>query len=182
MDPKKLRKRYMEALPQLNQALDHLQTQLADMPPSDFKVETGLKPYPSAKRKMLEQRAKSPLELQDLVRGRIYFSDQFQLKDVMEIVKQLFGKKVIKSDNKDTNNCGLEYTGVTDVSLDIDGVNCELQLMPSEYQPHQELSQQIHDQLRAPKSKLSDQEKEFLRHRHNKLYKDLSTKRQSRES
>jgi hypothetical protein len=170
MDPKKLRKKYMEVMPKLTGALEQLKGQLSDMPPSDFQVETGLKPYPSTKRKMVEERIKNPLELKDLVRGRIYFSDQFELKDVMEIIKQLFGKKIVKSDNKDTNNCGLEYTGITDVNLDMDGIPCELQVMPAALKPHQEISHQIYDQLRNPKSKLSDEEKEFLRHRHNKLF------------
>lgn len=176
MDPKKLRKAYMQILPHLNKALQHVQSQLSDVPPSDFLLETNIKPYPSAKRKMLEQRIHEPAELPDLVRGRLYFSEDYSLKEVLRLLKKVFGDKIIKANKKDTNECGLEYHGVTDVSLNCDGIPFELQLMPMSYQPHQEMSHNIHDKLRSNKTKLSDQEKDFLRKAHNKFFKALDAK------
>ncbi len=176
MDPKKLRKSYMQILPHLNKALHEVQSKLSDVPPANFTLETGIKPYSSAKRKMLEHRIVDPIELPDLVRGRLYFSEDYSVKEVLDLLKKVFGKKLTKAKKKDTNECGLSYSGVTDVSLDCDGVQFELQLMPLSFQPHQELAHQIHDKLRSNKVKLSDEEKEFLRHTHNKLFKTLDVK------
>ena len=58
MDPKKLRKHYMHAMPKLNNALKHVQDQLSDLPPSEFELETNVKPYSSVKRKMETRRLK----------------------------------------------------------------------------------------------------------------------------
>lgn len=176
MDPKKLRKQYMQCVPNLNKALQHVQSQLSDVPPSEFVLETNVKPYASAKRKMLQHNIKDPMRLNDLVRGRLYFSDQYEPKEVIELLKQIFGDKVKKTDKKDTNDCGLEYAGVTDVSLDIDGVPFELQLMPMGFRSHQGLSHQIHEKLRSDKGKLTDKQKEFLRQTHNKLFRALDAK------
>jgi hypothetical protein len=176
MDPKKLRKAYMQVLPHLNKALKHVQSALSDVPPSDFLLETNIKPYASAKRKMLEHRIQEPAELPDLVRGRLFFSEEYNPKEVVDLLKKVFGDKVTKANKKDTNECGLEYHGVTDVSLDCDGIQFELQLMPMSFQSHQELSHKIHDKLRSEKTKLSDKEKDFLRRAHNKLFKTLDVK------
>jgi hypothetical protein len=176
MDPKKLRKAYMQCMPHLNKALHEVQSKLSDMPPSDFSLETNMKPYSSIKRKMLQHQIYNPIELPDLVRGRLFFSKDYNPKEVVSLLKKIFGKKVIKANKKDINDCGLEYPGVTDVSLDCDGVQFELQLMPLEFQPHQELSHQIHDKLRSDKGKLTDKQKEFLRHMHNKFFKVLNAK------
>ncbi len=166
----------MHLLPSLNKAMQHVQSQLADLPSYDFSLETNLKPYLSIKKKMLREHESDPATLPDLARGRIFYSKEYSPKEVVDLLKKLFGNQVKKSSKKDTNDCGLEYPGVTDVGLDIDGVQFELQLMPSEYKEHQDFSHKIHDKLRDDKSKLSDQEKEFLRHTHNKLFKALDVK------
>lgn len=182
MDPKKLRKAYMQILPHLNGALKHVQSALSDVPPSDFLLETNIKPYASAKRKMLEHNIHEPAELPDLVRGRLFFSEEYNPKEVIALLKKVFGNKLTKATKKDTNECGLEYHGVTDVNLDCDGIQFELQLMPISFKPHQELSHHIHNKLRSDRSKLSDEEKDFLRRAHNKLFKKLDTKSKIKES
>lgn len=179
MDPKKIRKLYMQVLPKLNGALQHVQSQLSDMPPSDFLLETNVKPYHSAKNKMLQHRIKNPMELSDLVRGRLFFSEEYDAKEVLELLKQLLGNKIKKVDQKDTNDCGLSYNGVTDVNMNIDGVNFELQLMPMSYKPHQELSHHIYDTLRTQSDKLTDVQKDFLKNTHNKIYHELASKSRS---
>lgn len=98
------------------------------------------------------------------------------------MVKKIFGDQVKQSGKKDTNECGLEYHGVHDVNLDIDGVPFELQLTPLDYKDHQELSHQIHDQLRCDTGKLTDVQKEFLHNTHNKLFKALDVKSRAPES
>ena len=65
MDPKKLRKHYMQHMPKLNNALKYVQSQMSDLPPSEFELEVNVKPYTSVKRKMEEVDVKDPLELSD---------------------------------------------------------------------------------------------------------------------
>lgn len=167
---------YMQILPRLNKALQHVTSQLSDVPPSDFLLETNVKPYSSAKRKMLEHRIKDPIEMPDLVRGRLFFSSEYEPKEVINLLKEIFGDKFKKASKKDINDCGLKYSGVVDVNLDCDGIQFELQLIPMEFKSHQDLSDKIHNKLRDDKGKLSDEEKEFLRHTHNKLFKAPKSK------
>jgi len=178
MDTKQLRKNYMQSVPKLNKALKHVQDQLSDLPPSEFELETNVKPYASVKRKMELDHVKNPLELSDLVRGRLFFSDQFQHKDAMNIIQKLFGHQ-IKSVDKNTvrsKEHRLEYHGIIHVDLDIDGVRFELQIIPNEFKPYKEFLHNIYEKFRNPKSlaKLSDKQQDFLRDTHNKLYKKLN--------
>lgn len=177
MDPKKLRKQYMQCIPDINKVLEHVKTQLADLPPSEFQLETNVKPYSSVKRKMEINRIKDPKELSDLVRGRLFFSDQFNYPDVTDILSKLFGEQVkgISGDADHGKEYGLEHRGVMHVDIDIDGTRFELQVMPIEFQPHKEFLHQIYDKFRTPKifDKMTDQQKDFLRKIHNKSYKKL---------
>ncbi len=177
MDPKKLRKQYMQCVPDLNKAMEHVKSQLADLPPSDFLVETNVKPYMSIKRKMETNDVKHPKELSDLVRGRLFFSDQFNHDDVCDILDRLFGKQIVNVDDKTdrSKDHGLEYHGVTHVDLDLDGTKFELQVMPMEFKPFKESLHEIYEKFRNPKTlaKMPDEEKETLRNTHNKLYKKL---------
>lgn len=177
MDPKKLRKQYTRLIPHLNKAMKNINEALSDLPPSDFVLETNLKPYTSIKRKMEENDVKDPSELSDLARGRLFYSDQFNAEDTLGILNQLFGKKITKIDDKRSRapHHGLEYHGVVHVDLNFDGVNFELQVVPIEFKPHKDFLHQIYEQLRNPKaaSKLSDSQKLFLRKVHNSAYKKL---------
>lgn len=177
MDPKKLRKVYMHHLPRLNKVMGHVKEQLSDLPPSDFELETNLKPYTSIKRKMEERNIKDPAELSDLVRGRLFFSDQFDHNEVVDLLGELFGKNIKDvDDNKHhAKEHGLEYHGVVHVDLNFDGTNFELQVMPVEFKPYKEFTHQIYEKFRNPKtfSKLSDKQKDLLRRVHNNLYKKL---------
>jgi hypothetical protein len=178
MDTKKLRKDYMHSVPKLNKALKHVQDQLSDLPPSEFELETNVKPYASVKRKMEFDHVRDPLELSDLVRGRLYFSDQFQHKDAINIIQKLFGQQVKNIDkNVDrSKEHGLEYHGIIHVDLDIDGVRFELQIVPNEFKPYKDFLHNIYEKFRNPKSlsKLSDKQQEFLRDTHNKLCKKIN--------
>lgn len=172
----------MHLVPQLNKALKHVREQLSDLPPSDFQVETNLKPYPSVKRKMELDHIKDPAELSDLARGRLFFSDQFRHGDVLDILKRLFGPQIQKVDKNQhrSSEHGLEYHGIVHVDLDCDGVHFELQLMPQEFKPYKEFLHKIYEKFRDPKSlgKLSDPEKKNLRKLHNNVYKKLNQQAQ----
>jgi hypothetical protein len=177
MDSKKLRKRYMQIMPHLNKALQHVNDQLSDLPPSEFILETNLKPYSSVKRKMLSDHENDPVALSDLVRGRLFFSEQFNFEDVEDILHKLFGDKIKKVDDKSKRKeeFGLEYHGIRHIDMNINGVNFELQIMPIEFKPYKEFLHQIYDKFRDPKTreKLTDKQKEILRKVNNKLYKTL---------
>src|ERR1700678_325443 len=178
MDTKKLRKDYMKSVPKLNEALKHVQEQLCDLPPSDFELETNVKPYASVKRKMELDHVRDPLELSDLVRGRLYFSDQFRHKDIINIIHKLFGNQLTNIDkNADrSKEHGLEYHGIIHLGLNINGVRFELQVLPSEFKPYKDFLHNIYEQFRNPKllSKLSDKQQGFLRDTHNKIYKKIN--------
>jgi len=183
MDTKTLRRSYMGLMPKLNKALEHVNEQLADLPPSDFSLETGLKPYPSIKRKMEHDNIRDPAELSDLARGRIFFSSDYNHKELLDIIHKLFGSK-IKNVDKNANSekeHGLEYKSIIHVNLGIDGINFELQLIPEEFKPYKEFLHNIYDQFRNPKTcdKMSDKQKEFLRKTHNTIYKKIDEKAQS---
>ena len=171
---------YMQILPALNKTMQHVQSQLADLPPSEFQLETNVKPYSSMRRKMEANHAKHPLELSDLVRGRLFFSDQFDHNETVDMLSKLFGNKIANIDDKKhhSKEHGLEYHGVVHVDLSFDGVNFELQVMPIEFKPYKEFAHQIYEKFRNPKTydKLSDKQKEVLRKTHNKLYKALDEK------
>lgn len=138
MDSKKLRKKYMPLVSKLNNALKYVQSQFSDLPPSEFQLESNIKPYASVKRKMEADQVHEPIELSDLVRGRLFFSSQFTSPEVIDIVKHLFGDKVVDVDKKPqkSKEHGLEYHGVTHVDMNIDGIRFELQVMPLEFRPH----------------------------------------------
>ena len=177
MDPKKLRKHYMRHMPKLNKALQYVQSQMADLPSSEFELEANLKPYASVKRKMEADRVQDPLELSDLVRGRLFFSPEFNMDDTLDIIQKLFGEKVSNVD-KNTDRSkehGLEYRGIVHVDLNVDGVKFELQLMPQEFKPFKEFLHQIYEKFRNPKllDKLSDKQKKMLQKIHNNLYKKI---------
>ncbi len=170
----------MPLVSKLNNALKYVQSPFSDLPPSEFQLESNIKPYASVKRKMEADQIHEPIELSDLVRGRLFFSSQFTSPEVIDIVKHLFGDKVVDVDKKPqkSKEHGLEYHGVTHVDMNIDGIRFELQVMPLEFRPHKAVLHKIYEQLRDPKmsEKLSDKQKEFLRKTHNKMYKELAKK------
>lgn len=178
MDPKKLRKHYMQHMPKLNNALKYVQSQMSDLPPSEFELEVNVKPYTSVKRKMEEVGVKDPLELSDLVRGRLFYSPEFNMEDVVELAKRLFESKISKIERHTTKSKehGLDYQGIVHVDLDIDGIKFELQLIPQEFKPYKEFLHQIYEKFRNPKTKdkLTDKQKKLLQKVHNNLYKKLN--------
>jgi hypothetical protein len=183
MDPKKLRKRYMQILPHLGKAKEHVESQLADLPPSEFLLETNLKPYTSMKRKMEDRDESDPAKLSDLVRGRLFFSEHFTFEDALNILRKLFGKNIKKIDKKKHvhEDHNLEYHGVIHVDMDISGINFELQLMPIEFRPYKQFLHQIYEKFRNEKEydKLSEKQRDFLRKVHNRTYRALDAKSKS---
>jgi hypothetical protein len=182
MDPKKLRKEYMKLQPKLRKVMEHVTTQLADLPPDDFILETNVKPYTSIKRKMETDDIRNPEELSDLIRGRIFYSPGFNANDIVGILKKLFGKSIKDIDNNKRRSPehGLDYHGIVHVDLNFDGTNFELQLIPLEFKPYKEFLHQIYEKFRNEKDrdKMSDHQKKFLRKIHNKMYKKLDDEAQ----
>lgn len=172
----------MQLVPKLNKIMNHVKEQLSDLPPSDFALETNVKPYSSIKRKMETEDIRDPSELSDLVRGRIFYSDQFNADNIVRILKELFGKQISDiDDNKHRSpEHGLEYHGIVHVHLDFDGTQFEMQLMPLEFKPYKEFLHQIYEKFRDEKSrnKLTDKQKKFLRKIHNKMYEKLDDEAQ----
>lgn len=182
MDSKKTRKQYMQLVPRLNKVMRHVKEQLSDLPPGDFTLETNVKPYSSVKRKMEMKETRDPSDLSDLVRGRIFYSDQFNADNLVDILKKLFGKNIkdVNDNRHRSPEHGLQYHGIVHVDLDFDGTNFELQLMPLEFKPYKEFLHQIYEKFRDEKSlkKLTDKQKDFLRNVHNKMYKKLDAEAQ----
>ncbi|HEY5268620.1 MAG TPA: hypothetical protein VII94_05885 [Candidatus Saccharimonadales bacterium] len=180
MDPKKFRKQYLQCAPDLSKAMEYVQLQLSSLPSSEFKFESNIKPYASVKRKMEVDNVSDPIELSDLVRGRLFFSEQFSFKEIVDIIKRLFGDKVKTIDKKNNKSTeyGLEYCGVVHINLHINGINFELQILPMEFKPHKEFLHQIYERFRNPKesAKMSDKQKAFLRKMHNEIYKAIDKK------
>lgn len=184
MDPKKLRKRYRQILPYLVEAKKNVESALADLPPSEFSLETNLKPYTSMRRKLENSGEIDPAKLSDLVRGRIFYSDQFNADDTMGILQKLFGKSIEDvDDNKHrAPEHGLEYHGIIHVHLNLNGAKFELQVMPAEFKPFKEFLHQIYEKFRDDKtrSRLTDHQKQFLRKVHNNTYKKLDREAKSK--
>ena len=178
MDPKKLRKRYRQILPHLVEAKKNVESALADLPPSEFSLETNLKPYTSIKRKLEQKGESDPAVLSDMVRGRIFYSPDFNAEDVLGILKSLFKNNISNVDDNvhRAPEHGLQYHGVVHVDLDFDGTKFEIQLMPMEFKPYKEFLHQIYEKFRDEKSakKLTDHQKDFLRKVHNDTYKKLN--------
>ena len=177
MDTKTIRKQYMHLMPTLNKVLSYVNDKLSDLPPSEFELEANLKPYASVKRKALDEDTNEVSELSDLVRGRLFFSEQFNFEDVLNMLKQIFTNNINNIDKKihKHEDHGLEYHGVIHMDLKIDGVNFELQIMPIEFKPYKEFLHQIYEQFRNNKNydKLTDKQKDLLRKIHNEIYKKL---------
>lgn len=172
MDPKRLRKLYMQALPKLNKALEHIKSRLKDASSDDFRFEGNTKPYASIKRKMLAKQLNEPTELPDLVRGKLFYSERFEPKEVIEIVKKLFPGGVKHAHKRPNHETGLSFNGQNEVVLDIDGQLFELLLIPMRHKQHQDMSHQIQEQLQDENGKLTEVQKNFLRATHNRLFID----------
>lgn len=157
--------------------MEHVKEQLSDLPPSDFLLETNLKPYSSVKDKMERDHAKDPSELSDLVRGRLFYSDQFDQNETVDLLSKIFGKNIKDVDEHQhrSKEHGLEYHGIVHVDLNFDGTNFELQVMPVEFKPYKEFLHRIYEKFRNPKllDKMSDKQKDLMKKVHNNLYKKL---------
>jgi hypothetical protein len=171
---RKLRKQYVQLLPLLQGVGKFVQRILEDLPPADFKFEHNVKPYKRTVEKAQERKHKNLTDLSDLARGRLFFSDNFNHDEVVELLKQLFDGKVDinKVDKKHERGHGLDYKGIYHVDCKIGDLNFELQVMPEEFKPYKELLHKIYDQLRTDPH-LDDKKKSFLAETHNKIINKL---------
>jgi hypothetical protein len=179
MNSQSMRKQYLQILPKLNKALVVMQHRLSHLPTSDFTVEINLKPYASVKRKVVGEKVANLLDVSDLVRGRVFFSQRYTFLEVIDLLRQVLGKIIRTVDKKDDREYGLEYCGVIHLDLLIDGIKFELQLIPIEFKPYKDFLHSIYQALRST-NQLSDGKKHFLRRIHNKIYHQLD--RQSKKN
>lgn len=179
MDSKKLRKQYVDTLPKLERVLEQVNEQLKHLPKNDFVLETNLKPYESVKRKVEDDHLKHVEQMSDLVRGRIFFSKNYNYNDVIALMKRLLKGWIKDIEVKFDKGHGLEYHGVYHIDLKIDGINFELQIMPIEFRAFKEFLHKIYEKFRDPDGKMSDEEKDKLRRLNNKLYEKLDRKARS---
>lgn len=167
---RKMEKQYYQAKPLLNKIIQYVETVLSDLPKHDFQLETNLKPYQRTVEKTQERGLKDLMQLSDLVRGRLYFSDSFVHQEVVDLLKQLFGKNIKSIDYKRSKDLGLDYQGIVHCDMKINGLNFELQILPSEFKPYKEMLHNIYEELRGG-DKISEDRKKHLQELHNKIYR-----------
>lgn len=177
MNTKKIRQQYLQILPKLREALSIVQDKLSDLPQPDFELNINFKPYKSIKEKYVKDKLSNLSEMSDLVRGRLFFSSDYQIEEVLSLLKKLFRNTVHNIDKKRGKaEYELEYTGVTHLDLNINDINFELQVMPIEFKPFKLLLHNIYEKLRSQDNNLSEEKKEALRNLNNKIYKKLNLK------
>lgn len=171
---RKMRKQYCQLLPLLQGVGKFVQRILEDLPPHDFQLETNIKPYKRTVEKAQERKHKDLNELSDLVRGRLFFSDNFNHDEVIDLLKQLFEGKIDinKVDKKHDRGHGLDYKGVYHMDCQIGDIQFELQVLPQEFKPHKQLLHKIYEQLRSNPT-MDDKKKKFLKEVHDKIMNKL---------
>lgn len=171
---RKMRKQYVQLLPLLQGVGKFVQRILEDLPPADFQFEASVKPYKRTVEKAQEHKHKSLTDLSDLARGRLYFSDNFNYEEVVELLKQLFDGKVDinKIDKKHDRGHDLMYKGIHHVDCQVGDCNFELQIMPEEFKPHNGLLHKIYEELRSNPN-MNDKRKSFLKDVNNKIVNKL---------
>ena len=166
---RQMRKQYCQALPLLNKVIERVENTLSDVPKHDFQLETDIKSYQRSVEKAKERGVKDLRELSDLVRGRLYFSDNFDHQEVINLLKELFKGKIKSIDKKREKEFGLDYSGVIHCDLNINDINFELQVLPMEFKPHKEMLHHIYQELRTSDG-ISEDRRKHLRELHNKIY------------
>jgi len=179
MNSGKIRKQYLQILPKLQDTLSLVQDRLSDLPQPDFELDINLKPFESVKRKMGADHLKKITDMSDLVRGRLFFSDQYISKEIIKLMKELLHDWIKKIDVKRHGEYNLQYHGIIHIDLNIDGISFELQIMPIEYKPFKLFFHKIYELLREPKNNLSEEQKAKLIKKHNKIYEAVYNKAQS---
>jgi hypothetical protein len=166
---RKMRKQYCQALPLLNKVIEYVETTLSDLPKHDFQLETDIKSYSRAVEKAKERQVKDLTQLSDLVRGRLYFSDNFEPDEVIDLLKELFKGKIKSIDKKRLlTELGLDYSAVVHCDMNVGGINFELQILPIEFKPHKEMLHHIYQELRHQNG-ISEDRRKHLRELHNKI-------------
>lgn len=171
INSRQLRNKYLSAVPRLEKVLKFIISKLETLSTKDFSFETNVKPIKSIKRKMEKRNILDPEKLSDLIRGRLYFSNNIIFKDVKKILNDLFHGHIKDIDKKEhmTNKFGLEYYGIMHVDIEYDGINFELQVIPEEFKPYKEYLHKIYEILRNPESSQSSDKKRDLKFIHNEV-------------
>lgn len=168
----KMRKQFCQLLPLLNGTAKFVERVLEDLPRHDFLLETNVKEYKRTVEKAKERHIKDLTDLSDLVRGRIYFSDNYNFEEVIELLKALFKEraKIKDIDWKEKN----QYKDSVHMDLKIGELNFELQIVPIEFKPYKNLLHHIYEQLRS--DNLTEKKRKFLQILNTRLYNELDKK------
>lgn len=148
---------------------------LQQLPHSDFEWEVKLKPLPSAEDKAEYKGSTDLLELADLVRGRVFFSQALTYEDVIAQLSapEYLGRWLKDVDDKCSRKEGFEYCGLRHLDLCVDGVKFELQLLPIEYKPFVSLLHRVYELHRNGKMQLSSDKLPRAKELHNRMYELL---------
>lgn len=181
---RKMRKQYCQLLPLLQGTAKYVERILEDLPKQEFELETNIKPYKRTSEKANERKIKDLRDLSDLVRGRIYYSDNFNHKEVLDLLCEIFDDNLDVKDVewKEKNDHGLHYEGVLHMDLKIGDVKFELQIMPVEFKPFKETLHKIYEMLRSQDENMSEEKREALKKLNNKMYKKIVEKAKKNRS
>lgn len=180
---RRMRKQYCQLLPLLNGTAKYVERLLEDLPRHDFELETCIKDYKRTVEKAKEHRTTDLTELSDLVRGRLFFSDNYTHEEAVDLIKSILKPDVKIKDIewKKERIDGLKYEGIIHIDMKIGDLNFELQIMPIEFKPYKPLLHKIYQKLRSENS-LTEKQKSFLKEVNNKLYKALDKKSKENRS
>jgi hypothetical protein len=172
---RKIYQQYRQLQPKLHAAEQLVRDLLSDLPEPEFQLQTNIKPYPRAAEKAKQNKASHISELSDLVRGRVFFSDNFTHQETTDLLKELLSRhmRIIDIDTKRNKDHGLTYQGIVHMDLQFDGINFEMQILPIEFKPFKPLLHKIYEELRS-NSKISDARRQFLQDIHNKMYRKIN--------
>jgi hypothetical protein len=171
MEATGLRQKYLKLLPKLNDIVEQVEQKLSSLPADDFQYEVAIKPFDSLKHKLEHRHLDNPLELSDLVRGRLFFSNKLNFDDAIKQVKNLFKDQIINIKAKKEKDNGFEYFGVAHCDMCIDGIRFELQIMTAEHRPFLPMLHYCYEQHRYDKPSIGGMN--ALRKINNGIYEHL---------
>ena len=180
---RQMRKQYCQLLPLLNGTAKYVERLLEDLPRHDFELQTCVKEYKRTVEKAKERHIKDLTELSDLVRGRLFFSENYTHDEVIDLLKSILKPDIKIKDIEWKKEImeGLKYEGVIHMDTEIGDLNFELQIMPIEFKPYKPLLHKIYQKLRSD-NPLTDKQKTFLKEVNNKVYKALDKKSKENRS
>lgn len=167
-----IRHQYLKLFPHLQKVIDQVDDKLSQLPSDDFQYELAFKPLDSVQNKLQDRHEDDLTQLSDLVRGRVFFSQDYTFEQAIDKIKDCLGDWIKHTENKKDKHDGFRYFGVVHLDLCIDGINFELQVMPVEHKTFLPILHYCYEYHRY-NSESSNSEKDRLRFLNNDIYKML---------